>query len=188
MKTALILVVFILVASIGAGYFLATSGQSAGTVTAEANETIFIHVVSSTSGQAIPNQPLTAGPASSASDLSYTPGGPTINECVHEVPNGSAVSGNKAVYNGTTTTFVQCPLVSYTTNATGWVTISHQNATYFFIKVGNVNLNNAEMVTLSGSQTYVTAPFPTGAFPAPPGGRRRGGRGRRATRTGPRRG
>ena len=156
------------VAGAGAGYIVVTSGQGTTTAASQSSamgsESVFIHVVNSTSGQPVSNESLTAGPASSPDDLAITPGGPTLKECVHEVPSGASVGSNGVVYNGTTTTFAPCPLKSYTTNATGWVTISNQNATYFFIKAGNVNINNAEIVTLEGSRTYVTAPFPQGNF------------------------
>lgn len=125
------------------------------------DETIFIHVVNSTSGKAIPGEPVTAGPASSATDIFSTiDGQTTINECVH---GGSS--------NGTTTISMNhapCPLKNYDTNATGWVTISNQNATYFFIEAGTWTslgpVPNAQVIAIAGSQTYVTAPFPEGNF------------------------
>jgi hypothetical protein len=166
----------LVVAGFGTGY-LAVNGtgtaasQSSGVV----NETIFIHVVNSTSGEPIPKESLTAGPASSLNDISYTWGpniGATINECIHEVPNGAVVvnpANGIVVSNGATTTNGPCPLKDYDTNATGWVTISNQHAAYFFIEVGASNSlaggpNNAQVIAVEGSQTYVTAPLPEGNF------------------------
>jgi hypothetical protein len=134
------------------------------------NETIFIHVINSTSGEPVFNESVTAGPASSLHDIDYTLGFyvmPTLNECGHEVPSGAAVSSNGVVVsNGTTTTFAPCPLKHYFTNATGWVTISNQNASYYLIFVGlvlNEHLSNAQVVPIEWSRTYVTA-FPEGNF------------------------
>ena len=143
----------------------AVSVSSASSSVAAVGETIFIHVVNSTSGEPVSNESLTAGSASSLNDISITPGGPALKECVHEVPSGAMIGQNdEVIYNGTTTTFVPCPVVSYTTNATGWVTISNQNTSYFFIKVGNVMINNWDIITPDGSRTYVTVPFPQGSF------------------------
>jgi hypothetical protein len=166
----------LVVAGLGAGY-LAVSGtgnaasQSSGAV----NETIFIHVVNSTSGEPIPNEPLTAGPASSLNDISFTWGpndAATINECIHEVPSGSVVvnpANGVVVSNGTTMTNGPCPLKDYRTNANGLVTISNQHAAYFFIEVGSSNSqaggpNNTQVIAVQGSQTYVIAPLPIGNF------------------------
>lgn len=129
------------------------------------NETILIHVVNSTSGDSMVDEPVTAGPASSANDLATTPGGPTISECVHEVSNGATVSANGTVVSsGTTTTYAPCPLKDYTTNSTGWVTISNQDAAYFFVEAGTMMRSNAEVITIESSLTYVTVPFPQGNF------------------------
>jgi hypothetical protein len=146
---------------------LAATSQSSAAV----NETIFIRVVNSTSGEPVSNESLTAGPASSSNDIAYTFGMnvvPTLNECVHEVGNGSAVSPNGTVVsNSTTTTYAPCPLKYYDTNATGWVTISNQDASYFFIFVGTVLNNhgsNVQVVAMQGSRTYVTVTFPEANF------------------------
>ena len=137
-----------------------TSSQSSAV-----NKTVFIRVINSTSDDPIADEPVTAGPASSANDIANTPGGPTISECVHQVPNGGQVEANGTVVaNGTTTTYPACPLRNYDTNSSGWVTISNQNATYFFIDAGTMVRSNAQVVALEGSQTYVTVPFPEGNF------------------------
>ena len=171
--------IVIAAASFGLGYVAGNNGRSSETLTGTAtshgpgvvNETMFIHVVNSTSGEPISNESLTAGPASSLNDISYTWGlniVATINECVHEVPNGAIVEGNgMVVSNGTTTTYSPCPLKTYDTNASGWVTISDQHAAYFFIEIGTVLTSSgccAQVVAVEGSQTYVTAPFPEGNF------------------------
>ena len=140
-----------------------TASQSSQT-SAAVDETIVIHVVNSTSGVSIPDEPMVAGPASSASDIVYTPDGESISECGHFVSNGATVSGGEAISNGTTTTYAPCPLVDYNTNSTGWLTITNQNASYFFIEVGSMIRSNAQVIALEGSLTYVTAPFPEGNF------------------------
>ena len=136
-----------------------------------ANETIFIRVLSSASGRPLSNESVTAGPASSPNDISYSfgPGSiPTLNECVHEVSNGAVVQTNgEVVSNGTTTTYAPCPLKHYDTNSSGWVTISNRNASYFFIFVGtalNSDGSNLQVITTQGSRTYVTVTFPEGTF------------------------
>jgi hypothetical protein len=159
-------VAVLVVAGLGAGYLTVSgTGNAASQSSGVVNETIFIHVVNSTSGEPIPNEPLTAGPASSPSDL-YFPSidsQPTTNECVH-----GAVSAS----NGTTTVHnvsqAACPLKDYDTNGTGWVVISNQDATYFFIEAGMSTgpnaFTNTQIIALEGSQTYVTVPFPAGNF------------------------
>lgn len=142
-----------------------SASSHASTTGAPVNETIFIQVVNSTSGSPISGEPLTAGPASSAKDIAYTPGGPTIGECSHQVASGATVLANgDVVSNGTTTTYAACPLEAYVTNATGWATITNQNASYFFIEAGTRMVSNTEIIAVIGSQTYVTAPFPEGNF------------------------
>jgi hypothetical protein len=165
----------LVVAGLGTGYLTVNgTGTGASQSSGVVNETIFIHIVNSISGEPIPNEPLTAGPASSLNDISFTWGpniAATINECVHEVPNAAVVNpaNGIVVSNGTTTTNGPCPLKDYHTNATGWVTISNQHAAYFFIEVGASNSlaggpNNAQVIAVAGSQTYVTAPLPEGNF------------------------
>jgi hypothetical protein len=179
------LIAILVVPSFGIGYLTGSgltttvtgtaTSISSGTATSQGsgvvNETIFIHVVNSTSGEPVSNESLTAGPASSSNDVSYTWGMnivPTLNECVHEVGNGSTVLPNgDVVSNGTTTAYAPCPLKNYVTNATGWVTISNQNAGYFFVFVGtvlNTHGSNVQVVAMQGSRTYVTVTFPQANF------------------------
>jgi hypothetical protein len=154
----------------------ASTGNADSPGSAVGNETIFIRVVNSTSGGPILDAAVRAGPASSATDITPTQSfGYTLNQCVHEVGNGSVVSPseNVAVSNTTTTTFAPCPLKDYDTNATGWVTISNQNATYFLVEAYAPVPNagplggpwpNGQVVTIQGSQTFVTVPLPEGNF------------------------
>lgn len=173
----------LVVAGFGIGY-LTGNGQttmvtgattSTGTATPQSsgvvNETIFIRVVNSTSGGPVSNESVTAGPAWSSNDIDYTFGMnivPTLNECVHQVGNASTVLPNGIVVsNSTTTTYVPCPLKNYDTNATGWVTISNQDTSYFFIFVGtvmNIHGSNVQVVAAQGSRTYVTVTLPEANF------------------------
>jgi hypothetical protein len=178
-------IAILVVPSFGIGYLTgsgltttvtgATTSVSTGTATSQnsgvVNETIFIHVVDSTSGEPVSNESLTAGPASSSNDIDYTWGFnivPTLNECVHEVGNGSTLLPNgDVVSNGATTAYAPCPLKNYDTNATGWVTISNQNADYFFVFVGtvlNTHGSNVQVVTMQGTRTYVTVTLPEASF------------------------
>lgn len=180
MKSAFIvaIVATIVGASLSAAYLVGNPGEPATTSSLATTyrgsvvygETIFIHVVSSASGAPISNESVTAGPASSSNDITYSFGstGATLNECVHEVGNGAVVQQNgNVVSNGTTTTIAPCPLEHYDTNATGWVTISNQNASYFFVFVGKVlneHGSNVQIVAMQGSRTYVTVTFPEAKF------------------------
>jgi hypothetical protein len=173
------IVVILVAASLAAGYLVDTPGERTTTSSLAAtsqssalnNEAIFIHVVNSTSGEPVSNESVTAGPASSSNDISYSFGMnivPTLNECVHEVGNGSVVSPNGIVVsNSSTTTYASCSLKYYDTNATGWVTISNQDASYFFIFVGtalNIHGSNVEVIATQGSRTYVAVTFPEANF------------------------
>jgi len=176
MRSALVfaITVVLVVSSLGAGDFVATSGQRAASSQGLSliGETIFIHVADSTSGKPIANESVRAGPAASLNDLTLTFGfhvEALVNDCVHEVPNGSAVfpSGNIVVSNGTTTTFAPCPMMTYYTNSTGWVTITGQTASYFLIQVGtevNSDGSNAKVIPIVASMTYVQTTFPEGSF------------------------
>lgn len=126
---------------------------------------VYIHVVNDSTGDAVPGISVKAGPASSPDDLMFAPDGATIKECVHTVPSGSAVLLNGTILyaNGTIITPPPCPLKLYTTNATGWVSITNATGAYYMIIAGNVNMNSYAMVSLyRGQAVYVTIPWPTG--------------------------
>jgi hypothetical protein len=126
---------------------------------------IFVQVVNQSTLAPIAGMPVAAGPAQSPSDVGITPGGPTLNECVHGVPSGSSVEENGSVItpNGTVITFPPCPLKEYLTDSAGWVSISNATGAYYFIKVGNVNQWNDILVTMNDTNIlYVTIPWPSG--------------------------
>jgi len=130
---------------------------------------LLIHVLNDTTGQPMAGVRVIAGPASSMNDTVYTPGGPTVKECVHQVPSGSSVLANGTVVlpNGTMLTFPTCPLSSYSTNSTGWVTISGITSTYYFFYAGNAmsSFNSFGIVQLfHGEATYVTVKAPSGNY------------------------
>ena len=78
---------------------------------------------------------------------------------VRDPANGVVVS------NGSTTTYGPCPIKEYYTDSAGWVTVPNQNARYFLIEPGTIlGGYNAQVITVNGSQTYVTAPMPDGNF------------------------
>jgi len=135
----------------------------------EGGASLLIHVLNDTSGQPVARIKVLAGPASSMDDIAYTPGGPTVKECVHQVPSGSSVLANgTAVFpNGTVVNFPPCPLSTYPANSTGWVTISGITATYYFFCAGNAmsSFNSFGIVQLSqGEATYVTVKAPSGNY------------------------
>ena len=130
---------------------------------------LVIHVVNDTSGVPVAGIRVLAGPASSKSDIAFTPGGPTVKECVHDVPSGSSVLANGTVIfpNGTAETYPACPLVTYTTNSSGWVSIPEAAGTYYFFNVGGMaSANNVYgIVQLSQSaETRVTVNWPNGNY------------------------
>ena len=126
---------------------------------------VFIHVLNDSTLAAVGGISVTAGPASSKSDVVFTPGGPTVSECVHEIGSGSTVYGNGTVVSGTTTYTLAhlCHLSSYVTNATGWVSIPTVNSSFLFIRVGTIVQSTYDIVGLNGSgAVYVTMPWPSG--------------------------
>ncbi|MDG6978157.1 MAG: hypothetical protein JRN58_03655 [Nitrososphaerota archaeon] len=172
-------VVVLVAAGLAAGYLVATPGEPATSsslaassqILAPNNEMVLIRVVSSTSGGPLSNESVTAGPASSPNDITYTFGldiVPTLDECVHEVGSGAVVQEDGSVVsNSTTTAFASCPLKHYDTNATGWVTIPDQHASYFFLFVGttlNEHATNVKVIAMQGSLTYVTVSLPDANF------------------------
>jgi hypothetical protein len=141
-------------------FSVSQSGTAAG---------LLIHVVNETSGQPATGIRVLAGPASSADDIALTPAGPTLKECVHGVPSGSTVLGNGRVLlpNGTEIAYPPCPLETYTTNSTGWVSIPEAAGAYYFFSVGGMAMayNVYGVVQLSqGEATYVTVNWPNGNY------------------------
>jgi len=133
---------------------------------------LLIHVVNETSGHPVAGIKVLAGPASSADDIALTPGGPTLKECVHGVPSGSAVLGNGTVVlpNGTRISYPACPLETYATNSTGWVSIQEASGMYFFNVGGMAGAYNVYgIVKLSqGVETDLMVDWPNGNYTVTP--------------------
>lgn len=110
-----------------------------------------------------------AAPIPSPNDVALTPGGPSIDECVHQVPSGSLVNQNgTVVVNGTTITFPPCPLKDYVTNSTGWVSITNATGDWYFIKAGNVNEWNYVVIgVMPGTTVNMAIPLPYGNVTVP---------------------
>ncbi len=148
-------------------HFLVTSpneGMSGG---------LLLRVVQDDSKQPIAGVTVVAGPASSKDDVAITPGGPTLKECVHGVGNGSTVYANGTVVfsNGTSVAFPACPVKTYTTNSTGWVSIPDAAGLYYFFRVGGLAPASIAygVVELSqNGETYVTVSMPSGNYTMTP--------------------
>lgn len=138
---------------------------------ARTGETIFIQVVNSSTMAPIAGMPVYAGPTPSPNDVLNTPGGPTLVQCGLVVPNGASVEGNGKVVlsNGATSTFtISCPLVEYTTNASGRVSISNVTGPFYFVKAGNVNAWKDIVVGVEANTVVnMTMPLPSGEITTP---------------------
>jgi hypothetical protein len=133
---------------------------------------IFVQVVDGNGMTPIAGISVLAGPTLSPNDVENTPGGPTLRECVDEVPSGWSVYANGTAVSGTTTiTFRPCPLLEYTTNATGWVAITTEtNSSFYFIKAGSINEWNDLVVGVEPNSTLkMTFPLPSGNITIPEG-------------------
>lgn len=126
-------------------------------------------MLNDTSGQPAAGIRVVAGPASSNDDIAYTPGGPTVKECVHGVPSGSGVLANGSVIfpNRTMITLPPCLMSTYTTNSTGWITISDITNMYYFFYAGDVAsaFNSFGIVQMIQAEpTYLTIEAPSGGY------------------------
>ena len=166
-------IVAIAVATIGAfalGLVPAAAQETSTTSSSGQGETFLVQVVNGPAMTPLAGVPVTAGPASSPDDIAITPGGPTLSECVDQVPDGSSIGSNGVVSNGTTTTLPYCPLRGYTTNATGWVTIGNATGGYYFIKAGNVNeWNDILLGVIANTTLTMSMPLPSGNATIPNG-------------------
>ena len=109
-------------------------------------------------------------PTSSPNDVTFTPGGPTLSECVHVVPNGAMVGSGIIVVNGTTTTttFAPCPMKEYTTDASGGISITDPSGAFYFIVAGNFTGWNYIMVGVEANNVVnMTIPLPSGNVTTP---------------------
>jgi hypothetical protein len=133
-------------------------------------ETFLVRIVNGPAMTPIAGVPVSAGPASSPEDIVDTPGGPTLGECVDQVPNGSTIASGGVISNGTTTALPSCPLSGYTTNATGWVEIANATGGYYFIKAGNVNeWNDVLLGVIANTTLTLSIPLPSGNASVPDG-------------------
>jgi len=131
--------------------------------------TFLVRVVDQSGVAPMAGATVVAAPIPSPNDVALTPGGPSINECVHQVPNGAYVYGNGTVVAGTTTfTISPCPLKVYTSNSTGWVSINNATGVWYFIKAGNVNEWNYVVIgVMPGTTVNMALPLPSGNATVP---------------------
>jgi hypothetical protein len=173
-RTAVVLAV-VIVSVVAVAAYEATSGDAGGIGSAstssgvQTGETIFIRVVNGSTKAPIARMTVSAGPTPSPNDVAITPGGPTLTECVHEVPSGAMVGSGTVVFNGTTTTFTtSCPLVVYTTDASGRVSISNATGPFYYVKAGGVNIWNDIVVGVEANAVInMTIPLPSGQITTP---------------------
>ena len=180
---ALLAVVIVSVAAVAAyeamsvgvaGDGTSTGSPSSGVTTtssAQSGEEILIQVVNASTMAPIAGMSVVAGPTPSPNDVSNTPGGPTLVQCVEVVPSGASVEGNGKVVlaNGTTSTFTSsCPLAVYTTDASGRVSISNATGPFYYVKAGNANIWNDIVVGVEANTVVnMTIPLPSGAITTP---------------------
>jgi len=148
------------------------SSEVTTTSSAQPGEEVFIQVVNASTMAPIAGMPVYAGPTPSPNDVVITPGGPTLAECVHEVPNGAVVEGNGTVVsNGTTTTFAPCPLVEYVTDASGRVSITNVTGPFYYINAGTTMFSNDIVVGVENNTVVnMIIPLPSGEITTPGGG------------------
>jgi len=154
----------------GNGTNKSPSSEVSTTSSAQSGEEIFIQVVNSSTMAPIAGMSVVAGPTPSPNDVSNTPGGPTLVQCVLVVPSGASVGNGKVVLsNGTTSTFTSsCPLVVYKTDASGRVSISNVTGPFYYVKAGNVNIWNDIVVGVEADTVVnMTIPLPSGEITTP---------------------
>jgi hypothetical protein len=146
--------------------FSSSTKSSSGSVS---GSTFLVRVVNDSDWSPIAGVAVDAGPISSPNGLVFTPGGPTIPDCVHTVPNGATVGANGTVVsNGTTTTFAPCTLTGYVTNSSGWVSIYNATGEWYFFKTGNINdWNDVVLGVLPNYTLSFALPLPSGNATVP---------------------
>jgi hypothetical protein len=152
-----------------------TTGSTSSAVTTStstgSDATFYIQVTNGSTASPLAGISVEAGPTPSPNDVMFTPGGPSLIACVHQVPNGSSVGNGTAVSNGTTITFTQCPLKGYATNASGWVSIINATGPFLFIDAGNVNeWNDVVIGVQDNSVVNMRIPLPQGNITVPTSG------------------
>ena len=154
---------------VGAASTMQSGTRTGSEIASNVASGLLIHIVNETSGQPLAGFAVTAGPISSPADMAPTFAGPwTLQECIYEVPSGSAVWTNEtvALANGKETTFT-CPLSGYQTNSTGWVSIPNAVGRYYFFNVGGwigiPNIHGAVPLR-PGVVTQVTINWPNGNY------------------------
>jgi len=158
-----VVIAIALAGALGSYLALAYPAEAAGTV--PVGTTVYIQVVNSSSLSPVSGITLFAAPTTSPSDVVPTPAGPTLMECVHQVPSGSAVDNNGTVLfpNGTLVTFPSCPVREYVTDANGLVSIMNVTSQYYFVGIGGFMQSNHVIIGhAGGNAVHVTIPWPTG--------------------------
>jgi hypothetical protein len=147
--------------STASSYSLSSSGSRSGGA-------ILIRVVNESGMAPMAGVGILAGPASSPNDVESTFGGEdTLSQCVHEVPSGAVVDNGTVVVNGTTTTVAACPLKEYTTDASGWVSITDPSGPFYFIEAGSLlpgsmGWNDIVVGVEANDVVNMTIPLPSG--------------------------
>jgi hypothetical protein len=152
-------------------------GPFATTPPGTRSPTLYLQVISDSTGKPAAGLRVRASAVPSAETYARLPGGsgPVPVECVQEVPSGSYVLGDGVVVfpNGTTVTFSTCKIDVYITNSTGGVRIDALGAEYYLLVVeypssppGTCRLGcTYEVVDVhSRPITYVTVTIPSGNF------------------------
>lgn len=163
-KTAASIAVAVMLA-LTLGLYLSFNYPVEATRATQAGATFSIHVINSSTMLPIADISVFAGPTTSPSDVIMTPAGPTLAECVHGVPTGSAVEANGSVLfpDGTLVTFPPCLLKQYVTDGSGWVYIRNASSEYYFVRAGNIIQQNAAIIGFKGTNAFsVTVPWPSG--------------------------
>jgi hypothetical protein len=155
------------------GRNLTASSYSMSSSDSASGGAIFIQVVNESGMTPIAGMSVIAGPAPSPNDvevtldLSYT-----LSECVHEVPSGAVVDNETVVVNGTTTTLPACPLKEYTTDSSGWISITDPSGPFYLIEAGSIPLgwNDIVVGVEVNNVVNMTIPVPSGNVTVPSGG------------------
>lgn len=157
----------------GGGTPSTTSSYSLPSSDTGSKGAILIQVVNESGMVPIAGVSVLAGPAPSPNNVTFTPGGPTLSECVITVPNGASVGSGIIVVNGTTTTttFAACPMKEYTTDASGRISITDPSGAFYFIVAGSFTGWNYIMVGIEANNLVnMTIPLPSGNVTVPSGG------------------
>jgi hypothetical protein len=163
-KAAASITLAVLIA-ISLGAYLAFNFPVEATSAKLAGVTLYVKVVNSSSSLPMAEMTVMAGPITSPTDVSFTPAGPTLRECVHQVPSGSSVEANGSVLfpGGNLVTFPPCLLKEYVTDNSGMISIKNVTSEFYFFRAGNIMMYNAFVIDSKGTNAVsVTVPWPSG--------------------------